>query len=180
VVALLFVAVLAIVLIWSLAASPRRLRARRTREVLSSAPDHLRSISAMRQAFDDADARYVQEAAGKPAARQLKTERRRVALLYLEAIRADFQQLLRIASVVALLSPTVSGSHEYERMRLSVVFALRFHVLKARIWMGGLVIPQMGFLGQMVATLALQMETSMAELGERAALAADLAMQSER
>ena len=98
----------------------------------------------------------------------------------LAAIRRDFEQSLRVARIVAVLSPEVSGSHEYERLRLSVVFRMRFYAIKLRLHMGTVAQPQILTLGQMVTSLAMQMEETMARLGERAALAAELALQSER
>ena len=46
--------------------------------------------------------------------------------------------------------------------------------------MGSLELPQITRLGQMATSLAVQMEEAMARLGERAALAAELALQSDR
>ena len=88
--------------------------------------------------------------------------------------------MLRIARIVALLSPEVSSSHEFERLRLSTTFRMRLEWTKLRLLMGSYVLPQTDMLGQMVATLAAETEMAMAKLGERAALAAELAVQSER
>ncbi|HEU0369213.1 MAG TPA: hypothetical protein VFR42_08395, partial [Candidatus Acidoferrum sp.] len=109
-----------------------------------------------------------------------RRERRNVALLYLESLRSDFDQLLRIARVVALLSPEVSSSHEYERLRLSILFRVRFQLAKLHFLFGDVAMLQLASLGQMVSSLAIRMETAMATLGERAALAADLALQSDQ
>ena len=167
-------------LVWALH-GPRR-RRRRAREglgVLQSAPQHLCSMGSIRQAFDPADLQYVKEKAGSAVAQQVARERRRVAFLYLAAIRRDFEDLLQLARVVALLSPEVSGVHEYERLRLTIVFRTRLQLLRFRFLLGNLALPELGALGEMVTTLALQMDTAMAELGERAALAAELALESD-
>jgi len=101
-------------------------------------------------------------------------------LLYLDSLRSDFEQLLRIARVVALLSPEISGSHEYERLRLALLFRLRFAVVKFRFVFGDAAMPQLTSLGEMVTSLAIRLEAAMEALGERAALAANVALQSER
>jgi len=168
-------------LVWALH-GPRR-RRRRAKEglgVLRSAPQHLCSMGSIRQAFDPEDLQYVKEKAGSVLAKQVAHERRHVAFLYLAAIRRDFEDLLQLARVVASLSPEVSGVHEYERLRLTIVFRARFQLLRLRFLLGDLALPELGSLGEMVTTLAVQMETAMAELGERAALAAELALDSDR
>jgi len=88
--------------------------------------------------------------------------------------------LLRIARVVALLSPEISSSYEYERLRLSLLFRGRFALVKLRFLFGDAAMPQVTSLGEMVTSLAIRMETAMETLGERAVLAANVALQSER
>ena len=90
----------------------------------------------------------------------------------------DFEQSLRVAQVIAMLSPEVSGSQEYERLRLSLIFRWRLQLVKVRLLIGLIPQPQIMTLGQMAASLAMQLEITMAKLGERAALAAELALQS--
>jgi hypothetical protein len=168
-------------LVWALhRPRHRRRRAKEGLSVLRSAPQHLCSMGSIRQAFDPEDLKYVQDRAGSTLAKQVAKERRQVAFLYLAAIRRDFEDLLQLARVVALLSPEVSGVHEYERLRLTMVFRARFQLLRLRFLAGYLALPELGALGEMVTTLAVQMETAMAELGERAALAAELALESDR
>jgi hypothetical protein len=178
--AVLFALVLAALL---LAASRSSRRARRRPgglAVLDSAPQHLCNMGSIRRSQDAADLQYVANRGGRELAKGLQRERRDVALLYLNSLRADFEQLLRIARVVALLSPEVSSSHEYERFRLAVQFRIRFQLVKLRLLFGDPAMPQVAVLGEMVSTLAIRMETAMQALGERAALAANLALTSEQ
>jgi hypothetical protein len=129
--------------------------------------------------MDPADLRFAFEQCGQALSKTLRRERREVTLHYLEAIRADFEQSLRIARIIAVLSPEVSGSHEYERLRLSVIFRWRFQKAKLRVRIGSISPFEITSLGQMATSLAVQMEEAMAKLGERAALAAELALQSD-
>jgi len=129
--------------------------------------------------MDPADLRFAFEQCGQSLSKTLRRERREVTLHYLEAIRADFEQSLRIARIIAVLSPEVSGSHEYERFRLSVIFRWRFQKAKLRVRIGSISPFEVTSLGQMATSLAVQMEEAMAKLGERAALAAELALQSD-
>ena len=170
---------LAGLLVWALRGASHR-KSHDSALALDSAPHHLRNMAQIRQAMDRADLQYVEAKSGRHLAARLRRERKQVTLLYLAAIRRDFEQSLRVARIVAVLSPEVSGSHEYERLRLSVLFRTRFYATRLRLRMGGLAQPQILALGQMATSLAMQLEEAMARLGERAALAAELALQSER
>ena len=148
--------------------------------VLDSAPQHLCNMGAIRRSQDRADLQYLAQRGGNELAKRLHRERRVVAMMYLDSLRSDFEQLLRIARVVALLSPELSKSYEYERLRLSVLFRLRFQLVRARLLFGDAAMPELVSLGQMVSSLAIRLETAMETLGERAALAANLALQSNQ
>ena len=130
--------------------------------------------------MDPADAEFVEAKGGRDLSARVRRERRRVTLLYLAALQRDFEQSLRVARIIAVLSPEVSSSHEYERIRLAMIFRWRLQMIKIRLLMGIMPQPQVAKVWQMAATVAMQMEESMAKLGERAALAAELAMQSQK
>jgi hypothetical protein len=147
---------------------------------LDSAPRHLGNMMQIRQSMDRADFHFAEDKGGRYLSARLRRERRQVIVLYLGAIRRDFEQSLRIARIIAVLSPEVSGSQEYERLRLSLVFRWRFQMIKLRLLTGNLAQDQVVTLGEMATSLAVQMEETMARLGERAALAAELALQSDR
>ena len=179
IVAVGFAVALAAVLVWALRPVHRRRRAGGL-AVLESAPQHLCNMGPIRQSQDPKDLLYVTKKGRRELAKRLRRERKNVALLYLDSLRSDFEQLLRIARVVALLSPEISTSHEYERLRLSALFRLRFGLVKFRFVFGDAAMPQLTSLGEMVTSLAIRMEAAMEALGERAVLAADVALQSER
>lgn len=176
----LFAAGLSVLLLWAFRSGRRSKGRSDALAVLESAPQHLSNMGPIRRSQDDADLQYVAERGGSGLAIRLRHERREVALLYLESLRSDFDQLLRIARVVALLSPEISSSHEYERLRLSLLFQIRFEVVRLRLLFGGAAMPQLASLGEMVTSLAIRMETAMQTLGEQAALAANLALTSDR
>ena len=175
----LFALALAVLLMAVLGAQRRRKREQALR-ALDSAPQHLSNMGPIRQCLDSADLRYALETGGARLAARLRRERRRIAFLYLEAIRRDYEQLLRIARVVALLSPEISGTDEMQRLRLALLFRMRFEMVKFRFLLGAVAVPQLTALGEMVSSLAIQMESAIARLGERAALAAELALESDR
>lgn len=174
-----FAVALAAVLVWTLRSAHRRRRPGGL-SVLESAPQHLCNMGPIRRSQHPADLLYVTSRGGRALAKRLKRERKNIALLYVNSLRSDFEQLLRIARVVALLSPEISSSYEYERLRLSALFRLRFALVKFRFMFGDAAMPQLTSLGEMVTSLAIRMETAMETLGERAVLAANVALQSER
>ena len=147
---------------------------------LEHASRDLNHMQQIRRSMDPADFEYAKAKGGRRLESRLRHERRHVALLYLGAIKRDFEQSLRVARVIAVLSPEVSGSQEYERIRLSMIFRWRFQVTKARLLIGIIPEPQLFSVWQMAASMAVQMEETMARLGERAALATELALQSEK
>ena len=108
-------------------------------------------------------------------ARRVRQERRRVALVYLAAVRDDFQSLLRTARIIARLSPEVVPLHEFERVRLTVVFAWHYQMVRLQLRAGLIPILGLDGLSDLVSGLSVRMETAMNELGERAALAAEMA-----
>ncbi len=165
---------------WALrGASQRRVHEHGFR-ALDSAPRDLDNMPQIRQSMDPADFEFARAKGGRHLETRLRGERRQVALLYLAAIRRDFEQSLRVARVIAVLSPEVSGTQEYQRIRLSMMFRWRFQMIKVRLLIGIMPQPQLVALWQMASSMAIQMEQTMAKLGERAALAAELALQSEK
>jgi hypothetical protein len=171
---------LVVLLFWAHRGASQRKGAKEGLDVIENAPRHVGNMAQIRQALDDADLQFAASKGGHAMAARVRRERRRVVLLYLGAMRKDFEQLLRIARVIALLSPEVSDSHEYERLRLSITFRLRLQLIRLRLMMGSFILPQADVLGQMVTSLARRIETATGELGERAALAAELAVQSDQ
>lgn len=140
-----------------------------------SARQHATYFGVIRQAMSAEDFDFLATRAPLPLVRRAHRERQRIAVLYLSDLRDDFERLLRLARVVAVLSPQVAASHELERMRLSVRFCWRYRMVLLGLRAGFLFLPQLHGLNQMVGELAYRMETAMRELGERAVIAAELA-----
>lgn len=170
---------LAVILLWALRGASENGTGQGL-SVLEWAASHVRNMPQIRQAANPADFEFVLSKGGRELQARLRRERKQVLMLYLQAIRRDFEGLLRVARVIAVLSPQVSGSHEYERLRLQMVFRVRFQMVKLGLLLGVEPQTQLASLGEMAANLAFQMQQTMAQLGEKAALAAELALQSGR
>jgi len=134
----------------------------------------------IRQAMSHADLGFLAERGSARLVRRAHRERQRIALSYLEELRGDFERLLRLARVIAVLSPEVQATQEFERLRLSLRFSWRYQTVLWALRFGLLLLPQLCSLSVMVSELAARQESAMNELGERAALAAELASSLQR
>ena len=135
---------------------------------------------AIQQALAEADYDFVFQNGSRSLLRQIRRERRRVALAYLAALRADFQGLLEMARVIAVLSPEVVAVEEFERLRLTLRFMWRFEMIRVELWAGFAPLPQLSGLGNVVSGLSVRMERAVKDLGERAAMASALASSLDR
>jgi hypothetical protein len=141
---------------------------------------HATYLPQIQQALDKHDLKFL-EARGAPSlVIRVREERLHVALLYLEALRNDFRKLLRLAKLISVLSPEVIAMQEFERLRLAVEFAWRYQWIRAGLKLGLAPLPQVRDLSQMLSVLSARIESAMTELGERAALASEMASSLER
>jgi hypothetical protein len=170
------VAVLLLLLAWAIRTPHRDLRGRFDLASLEeSGRRHATYFALIKQASSPADIKFLIQKGSPEIARRVRKDRRRVALLYLAQLRDDFQRLLRVARAVAALSPAVGTRQELERFWLSLEFSWRYQMIRTGFYSGFLPVPQLNALSHMVSDLAVRMETSMKELGERAAMAAKIA-----
>jgi hypothetical protein len=136
---------------------------------------HVVFLPQIRQSLAPQDYSYLASRGSKKLVRRVRKERRRIAFAYLAAVQADFRRLLRLARLVALLSPEVVAVQEFEQLRLSCQFSLRCQWIRARLILGPTPFSQLNRLSSMVSGLSIRLETAITELGERAALASELA-----
>lgn len=141
---------------------------------------HATYFAVIRQAMSEEDFDFLAARGPLRLVRRTHKERARIAMLYLTELRADFHRLLRLARVIAVLSPEVAASHEFERLRLTLRFSWRYRMVLLGLYAGLLFLPQLSGLSIMVSELALRMEVAMKELGDRAAVAAELASSLNR
>ena len=141
---------------------------------------HATYFALIRQALSPADFAFLASRGSAALTRRVKKQRRRVVLLYLRRLRADFQCLLRLARALAALSPEVGAGQEFERLLLSALFSCRYQMVRLTLRTGLLAVPQLSGLSQLVSELAVRMEGAVRELGERAALTAKLGSSLDR
>jgi len=141
---------------------------------------HVAYLPQIRQALAPADYDFLTKKTSCEVQRRFWKERRGVARAYLAALRGDFQSLLRMARVIAVLSPEVAAVHEFERLRLAASFFWRYQMIRWKLLLGFAPMPQLDGLSNLVSGLSVRMEAALKELGERAALASELASSMNR
>lgn len=141
---------------------------------------HITCFPQVQQALAKEDYIFLAARGSTKLARRVRRERREIALAYLASLREDFQKLLRLARVIAVLSPEVGAGEEFERLRQSVKFSTRYQLIRMKLLLGFTPLLEMGSLSQAVSGLTIRLEAAMRELGERAALASELASSLER
>ena len=171
-----FISILLLVLSWA-AWGPREGRGvlADPRSFEGGGQQHVTYLPQIRQALAPADFDYLSKRASRGVQRRVRRERRNVARAYLQALRGDFQNLLRMARVIAVLSPEVAAVQEFERVRLTAMFSCRYQMIRWKLLAGLAPMTQLDQLSNLVSGLSVRMEAAMKELGERAALAAELA-----
>jgi hypothetical protein len=144
------------------------------------AESHVQYIPQIQQALSDGDRQYLLTKGGAHMLKAVERDRRKAAGAFLDALQSEFHRLLRMASIVAALSPEVEPMQEFERLRLTAVFQCRLQLVRARLRMGRAPSRELGELSELVSRLNVRMEAAMRILGERAALAVDMLSAVER
>jgi len=132
---------------------------------------HVEFLPQIRQALAKEDDEFLSRAGANPLRRRLRKERRRVALSYLKALHADFEGLLRMAKVIAVLSPELGIGQELERMRLTVTFLWQYRMVQLAFFVGYAPLPEMAALSNFMSGLSVRVGAGLKAMGERAALA---------
>lgn len=132
------------------------------------------------QALAQEDYEFLAREGEQDLQRRVRRERHGVALKYLQALRRDFDGLLRIAKIIAVLSPEIGVGQEFERLRLTLQFLWRFRIVQLALYAGHAPVPQVGQLSGLISGLSIRLEGAIRKLGERAALVAEMASPADR
>jgi len=151
---------------------------RKTKVLQNGRPDqrylHTPHLPQIKQALANLDFAYLNDRGHPALAKRIRKERQQVALNYLACLRVEFEKLLHLARMVAVMSPNVEVAQEAQGLRLNLEFTYRYYLIYFRLVSGVAPLEAIGNLSNMVSALTVQMETAMRELGERTVLAADL------
>jgi hypothetical protein len=179
--ALLLVGALVLLFLWS--TRPRR----KSRALLNEPASveqmerrHVTHCSQIRQALSREDFDYLVAAGRADLARRVRKERLRIARSYVAALRGDFYRLVRLGKIIAKLSPQVVALKEAERLTLTAQFLWRCRLIEARLLLGMAPLKHVVGVSELVGLLGVRIEAALKELGERAALAVEMASSVDR
>jgi hypothetical protein len=162
----LFALLLVGLLAWAL-----RLPARRVlpETDIFEALHHSRHSSRMPQvlrALQPADTEHLRDSGQVALMQTLRRQRRRIALNYLNQLQEEFEMLLEISRVLAVMSPDAVGMEEMERWRLSLSFAATCAFMRWKLRLG--LQPFSGFtiLSNMASNISLELDTATTRIAE--------------
>lgn len=135
---------------------------------------HTPHLPQIKQALANLDLTYLKDRGYPALANRVRRERRRIALSYLTCLRVEFEKLLHLARMVAVMSPNVEVAQEVQGLRLNLEFTYRYYLIYLRLISGVAPLEAIGNLSNLVSALTIRMETAMRELGEQAVLGAEL------
>jgi hypothetical protein len=134
-----------------------------------SRPRHASRMSHVMQALQPQDTEYLRETSQLAMMQTLRQQRRGIALNYLDQLQVEFEELLEISRVLALMSPQVTGLQEINRWKLGMSFAANCALLRWKLRLG--LQPFSGFtlLSNMATDIARQLEMATTHIAEAAA-----------
>ena len=133
----------------------------------------------IRQIFEPADVGYVSTRVDRSVLRNMRKERHRVAIRFLEGLREDFLRLEEVSSVVAALSAEVDARQEWRRVLLGAEFRMKYSALRAKYALGLATSESFRDLAWMVSSLAVELERTISEIAAGAALAQERSPSSQ-
>lgn len=156
-------------LVWAVRPPKRKLVS--ISEVLAALSEehHYSRLPQILQALQPEDTAFLRARGFAPLRRKIRSERGRIALLYLDCLQEEYMKLLEASGVVAAMSPELIALDEAKRFRLNLRFALGCRYLRWRLRLG--LEPWRGFrlLSEMASGMALRLEGATSQIGERAA-----------
>ena len=130
---------------------------------------HCSRMSQILQTLLPEDTEYLREAGQAALMQTLRKQRRQIALNYLDRLQEEFETLLEISRVLALLSPEVVGIEEIERWKLSLAFAANCAFLRWKLRLGLQTFSGFTLLSSMATNIARQLDAATTRIAETAA-----------
>jgi hypothetical protein len=127
---------------------------------------HSSRMSQVLQALQPSDTEYLRESGQMALMQTLRRQRRRIALHYLDQLQQEFEMLLEISRVLAVMSPEVIGIEEMERWKLSVAFAATCAFLRWRLRLGLQPFSGLTLLSNMATDIARELDTATTRIAE--------------
>jgi hypothetical protein len=142
--------------------------------------DHAPHFAQIRQSLSPEDIAFLLTRGSRVIARRAAVERRHTAIRYVEVLHEDFRSLFQMGRVLAALSPEIKGREEAERLWLALRFEGRYQLVRTMLRMRTSPVLQLERMTALVGVLSRRLDAMIAELGQRAALATEMASVADR
>lgn len=155
--------------------SPKR-RMHSVDELLAAidGPRQLNRMPQISQALEAEDLEFLRERGRTELAERIGRERKKIALSYLDCLQEDFETLLEASRFLAAISPKAEAMKELDRLKLGIRFRVCSVYMRWSLRLGLEPWLALEALSRMAGRVAHQLELSVAQVGELAALAAPL------
>jgi hypothetical protein len=134
---------------------------------------HYYRLPQIMQSLQREDPEFLTRSGQSELGQKIRDDRRRIALRYLEVLQKDFETLLKASAVLATMAPDLAPMQEWERLKLSVRFAVLCSFLKYSLRLGLSPLASFGKLSEMASGIAMRLDAATARISERAALASE-------
>jgi hypothetical protein len=134
---------------------------------------HYSRLPKILQVLQPEDTAFLGPRGFTPLRNQIRSERKRIALLYLDELQREYEMLLEASRMVASMAPELIALDEAERFKLNLRFAVGRRYLRWKLRLGLQPQGSFGFLSEMSSRIALRLEVATNHIGERAALSSD-------
>jgi hypothetical protein len=157
-------------LVWAIRPPKRKLVS--VNDVLTALSEerHYSRLPQILQALRPEDTAFLRARGFVLLRRRIRSERGRIALLYLDCLQEEYEKLLEASRVVAAMAPELVALDEAERFKLNLRFALGCRYLRWKLRLGLEPWRGFGLLSEMTSGMALRLEVATSQIGERAAL----------
>lgn len=132
-------------------------------------PLHCQHFPQIAQALSRSDAEYLRLRVSRASRRRALAERCAVVRRFLLGLREDFRRLDQLGRTIAALSPEVHHVQEAERVRLALRFEFLYRRVQLRLLLGGIPVPLLARVADLVSAQAAQIEAAMSRLEELSA-----------
>lgn len=127
---------------------------------------HYSRMSQILNALRPEDTEYLRETGQLVLMQTLRRQRRQIALGYLDHLQQEFDELLEISRVLAVMSPEVIGMEESERWKLSVLFTANCAFLRWKLRWGLQPFSGLALLSNMAVSITRQLDTATTQIAQ--------------
>jgi len=134
---------------------------------------HSSRMSHILQALEPHDTEFLRSSGHAALMQTIRRQRRAIALSYLQQLQDEFEMLLEISRLLAVMSPEVMTMEELERWKLSLAFAANCAFLRWKLRLGLQPFSGFALLSNMAYSFARRLEAATTRIAEAAVRSAE-------